>query len=436
MKASILIFLISIFLLKANAQNTNQYIITSDIKNFWTAYDKIKETGDSTLHTGYINDLFIKQGTDGLKLIMKARGYTAKSYLDAIYHYPLFWRSIRANTLRANEFADSIAIEVDKLARIYKKLKPAHIYFTIGALRTNGTTLDGNVLIGSELALADTHTISSEFPNALSHLKTFFNSNPIGGTVFLNVHEYVHTQQKSSIGYNLLSQCIIEGAAEFVAVMATGKPSVTPAIYFGTQHFEKVRSVFARQMFFEDTGFWLYSNANNEFNMRDLGYYVGYEICKKYYQNAKDKNLAISEMITLDNNNPSALYQFVDRSGYFEKPISKLYREYENDRPKVLGIKEFKNGSKKVDPNLMQVTIKFSAKMDKRYRNFELGPLGETNLLKIKAFTGFSDDGYSASFSVALKPSKQYQLVLGSGFRNENGIPLKPYLIEFTTANL
>ena len=98
------------------------------------------------------------------------------------------------------------------------------------------------------------------------------------------------------------------------------------------------------------------------------------------------------------------------------------------------GIKEFKNGSKKVDPNLMQVTIKFSAKMDKRYRNFELGPLGETNLLKIKAFTGFSDDGYSASFSVALKPNKQYQLVLGSGFRNENGIPLKPYLIEFTTA--
>jgi hypothetical protein len=435
LKPSTLLFLLSLFFLKANAQNTNQYVITSDIKNFWTAYDKIKETSDSTLHIGYINDLFIKQGTDGLKSIMKARGYTAKSYLDAIRHYPLFWHSVRANTLRANEFADSIAIEVDKLAKIYNKLKPAHIYFTVGALRTNGTTLDGNVLIGSELALADAQTVSSEFPKALSHLKTFFSSNPINGTVFLNVHEYVHTQQKSSIGYNLLSQCVIEGAAEFVAVTVTGKPSSTPAIEFGTQHFEKVRSVFARQMFFEDSGFWLYSNADNEFKMRDLGYYVGYEICRKYYQNAKDKNLAISEMITLDYNNPSALYQFVDRSGYFEKPVSKLNRAYEKDRPVVIGIKEFKNGSKKVDPNLTGITINFSAKMDKKYRNFELGPLGETHLLRIKEFKGFSDDGYSASFDVALKPNKQYQLLIGSGFRDENGIPLKSYLINFTTAN-
>jgi len=73
--------------------------------------------------------------------------------------------------------------------------------------------------------------------------------------------------------------------------------------------------------------------------------------------------------------------------------------------------------------------------MDKRFRNFELGPLGEANLLKIKAFKGFSDDGYSASFDVVLKPKNKYQLVIGSGFRNENGIPLKPYLIEFTTAD-
>ncbi|WP_412469185.1 DUF2268 domain-containing putative Zn-dependent protease [Pedobacter sp. KLB.chiD] len=421
--------------MKTNAQDLQQRIITSDIKNFWTAYDKIKETSDSTLHTGYLNDLFINKGTNGLKSIMKARGYTAKSYLDAIRHYPLFWRSIRDNTLRADEFADSIATEIDKLGKIYNKLKPAHIYFTVGALRTNGTTLDGNVLIGSELALADENTVSAEFPKALSHLKTFFNSNPINNTVFLNVHEYVHTQQKSSIGYNLLSQCVIEGVAEFVAVRVTGKPSSAPAIHFGTQHSENIKSVFAKQMFFNDTGFWLYSNAENEFKMRDLGYYVGYEICKKYYQNSKDKKRAIRKMITLDYNNPTALYPFVDRSGYFEKPVSKFYREYDKDRPRVVEIKEFKNGSKKVDPNLSQMTIKFSAKMDKRYRNFELGPLGESRVLKIKEFTGFSEDGYSASFNVNLKPNTRYQLLVGNGFRNENGMPLKSYLIEFTTAD-
>ena len=69
-----------------------------------------------------------------------------------------------------------------------------------------------------------------------------------------------------------------------------------------------------------------------------------------------------------------------------EKPVSKFYRQYDKSRPTVTGIKEFKNGSKKVDSGLSQITIKFADKMDKRYRNFELGPLGETHILKIKEF--------------------------------------------------
>jgi hypothetical protein len=32
-----------------------------------------------------------------------------------------------------------------------------------------------------------------------------------------------------------------------------------------------------------------------------------------------------------------------------------------------------------------------------------------------------------------LEPSKKYQIAVGAGFRNKNGIPLIPYLIEFKT---
>lgn len=72
--------------------------------------------------------------------------------------------------------------------------------------------------------------------------------------------------------------------------------------------------------------------------------------------------------------------------------------------------------------------------MDTRYRNFELGPLGEKNLLKIKNVRGFSGDGKRFTFQVELKPASHYQLMVGDGFRDMNGIQLKPYLLDFYTA--
>ncbi|MCZ4244287.1 DUF2268 domain-containing putative Zn-dependent protease [Pedobacter punctiformis] len=416
-------------------QDTGQNFVTSDIDNFWTAYDKIRSTNDSTLQYQYLNKLFIEKGSPGLKAIMEAREYTSKSYVDAINHYPLFWNSIRTNTLKAKGFAGEIELEVNKIKNIYLGLKPAKIYFTVGALMTNGTTLDGKVLIGSELALTDKNTNTSEFPKNISHLRRFFDTEPIKGVVFLNIHEYVHTQQKTTIGNTLLAQSVLEGAAEFVAVTATGKQSETPAIAYGKQHFDRVREVFSKQMFNLFTGFWLYSSAENEFKNRDLGYYVGYDICEKYYQNAKDKKQAIKEIIELDYNNNAELYKFADKSGYFALPLKKLKKQFDNSRPTVLGISQFKNQDKTVDPAITQLTIQFSAKMDKRFRNFKLGPLGETNVLLIKKFVGFSEDGKSVTFEIELKPNQHYQLIVDDKFRDESGVSLKPYLIDIVTAN-
>lgn len=417
------------------AQESRQYVVTSDIENFWTAYDKIKTTKDSALQYAYLNTLFIDKGTPGLKAIMEARGYTPQSYIDAINSYPSFWNSIRANTMRAGEFADEIALEVNKVKSIYPDLKPAKIYFTIGALMTNGTTLNGQVLIGSELALADKSTNTSEFPERLRHLSAFFDTDPIKEVVFLNVHEYIHTQEKTTIGSNLLAQSLLEGVAEFVAVTATEKQSPTPAITYGKQHSGRVREVFSKQMFNSFTGFWLYSNAESEFGTRDLGYYVGYAICESYFQKAGDKKQAIREMIELDYNDETAVRKFVDRSGYFGNSVKKLRKQFDKGRPAVLKIRQFRNGSKDVDPAITQLTIEFSEKMDRRYRNFEFGPLGEGNALRIKKFIGFSEDGRSATFEISLEPNRRYQLLVGERFRNESGVSLKPLLIDFTTGN-
>jgi uncharacterized protein YkvS len=416
----------------------NQNLITYDIDNFWDAYDKITATNDSVAQYNYLNKLFIEKGSPGLKAIMEVRQYTDKSYIDAIKSYPLFWKSIRGNTLKAKEFAEKIQNDIDKLKKIYPDLKSSKIYFTIGALRTGGTTLNGMVLIGSEIAMADENTVTTEFSSDFSHLAPYFKTNPINSLAFGNTHEYVHTQQKTTIGDNLLAQSVLEGVAEFVAVLGTGKQSTTPSIEYGRKNNKQLSEKFAVQMFNSFTGFWLYSNSKNEFsNVRDLGYYMGYAICEKYYNNAKDKNKAIKQMIELDYNNEQDLEKFVDQSKYFNKSIKKLKAEFEKTRPTVVKILELKNGDTNVKSNVKEITIVFSKPLNENYRSFDLGPLGETNLLHLTKFVGFSEDKKSVTFEIELKPNQQYQIVVGSGFRSKEAYPisLKPYLIDFRTSN-
>lgn len=391
-------------------------VITADVHNFWAAYDKIITTKNNAAQLEYLNKLFIEKGTPGLKGIMKARRYSPQEYVDAINKRPEFWESIRKNTLRAGEFADEFEIGIGKLRKIYPDLKPANIYFTVGVFRSGGTTIGNNILIGSEIVFADDKIMSR--------------------LAFTNVHEYVHTQQKNTQMDNLLGQSVMEGVAEFLTVKALETPSSAPAIEFGKNSEPKISMTFANVMFNPFYGFWLYSDAKNEFNTRDLGYYVGYAIAAKYYERAKDKKLAVKEMIELDYNNPALLAKYVDKSGYFPKSVKKYAKQFEKARPKVTGIKPFKNGNKNVSPKTALLTVEFSTEMDKNYRNFQFGPLGKENSIRLKNFIGFSEDGKSISFEIEpLQPNKRYQLTIGGGFRSINGLPLKPHLIELTTAS-
>lgn len=415
---------IVVILSSCQTQKQSSKIITSDIKNFWDAYDNITSTQDSILQYKYLDSLYLKKGTDGLKAIQQARNYTPQDYISAINNYPKFWSSMREKTLKADQYSSELEKGIKNLKEIYPNIKPAKIYFTIGALRTNGTTLDSLVLIGSELALADKKTTTNEFPENLSHLRSYFDSEPSENIVFLNIHEYVHTQQKTTIGNSLLAQTVLEGVAEFVAEKALETKSPNPQIEFGRKNDAKIKAKFELEMFSPNLYNWIWNSSDNEFGMRDLAYYVGYKICENYYNISTNIQQAIKEMIELDYNNESELIKFVEKSAYFDKPLNTYKETFEKSRPKV----------ESIETDIDVLTIHFSQKMDTRFRNFQLGPLGEENVIRIKDFQGFSEDGKSVSFGIEkLEPSKKYQIVVGSGFRNTEGIPLIPYLIEFET---
>lgn len=419
-----------------NGQQLSQNVITSDITNFWKAYDKITSTQDSVLQLKYLDSIYFQNGTLGLEGIRQARNYTPQDYISSINNYPKFWNSIRENTLEANKISSELEDGIAQLKELYSELKPAKIYFTIGSFRTGGTTIDSLVLIGSEISMADSTTETSELPENLSHLKSHFKTNPKNHLVFLNVHEYVHTQQNPRV-FNVLSLVIYEGVAEFVAAKALGISSPNPQISFGKGKADRIREVFEKEMFYRSNLYkWLDGNAPNEFGMRDLGYYVGYQICENYYNQAKNKTEAIKTMIELDYSNEAEIEDFVKKADYFSATLEEIHEIFENKRPTVVRIKQFKNNSQNVSSKIKEITIEFSEPLNEQNTSVDFGALGQDAFPKGTLNGRFwGQDRKSWTIPVDLEINKKYQVLISNNFRTEDDIPLKPYLIEFKTGN-
>ena len=290
---------------------------SSDIDRFWTAYDRIVATPDDAERERILDQVFLTPGTPGLKAFMQAKGYDAACYLDAIKRYPKFWTSVRAGTLALKQRGEEFAPGIARFRALYPALRPAEIYFTIGCLRSSGTTLDDKVLIGAELAGGDARTDVSELPERMSRsLATYFRSEPGKQLVLLNVHEYVHTQQKGP-GPHLLAQAMYEGAADFVAERITGQVPAMPYMAYGPSNEATLKRDFQARMHDSDWSGWLYNGPGNAYGVGDLGYYMGYAIMRDYYQRTPDKSRALAEIIELDYRDGAAVEAFLARSGFY-----------------------------------------------------------------------------------------------------------------------
>lgn len=414
----------------SSAQN-NQKVFTSDIDNFWIAYDSIQTTKDSLRQIAFIQNLYIDKGTKGLKAFMAVRNYTAVLWVQLIRLYPKFWSSIRPNTLTAKSYAPEIEKSIKKFKELYPDLKEAKMYFTVGGLRSGGTTMNDMVLIGSEIATGNASTDVSEFPN--KWLESVFKNQQADNIVPLNIHEYVHTQQKGN-PHNLLGQAIKEGACDFITELVIGKLLQTNYIVYGREHEAELKDNFKLEMFTDSYSHWLY-NGSNAKTVADLGYFMGYTICKSYYHNATDKKKAIKEIIELNYADSTAVGIFLKGSNYYTETLNKaeLLKSFEAKIPYVVRLEPFANGDSLVDASIKELKIVFSSSMDKEGYSINNGQRGR-DYSPIVGVIGFSDDGASFTLKIDMKPGHEYEFIItDKSFRSKEGYSLKPYEVKFKT---
>jgi hypothetical protein len=422
-----LMMLVSV--LTSLAQNKDQKVFTSDVDNFWIAYDSVRATRDSTRQLHFINTLYIDKGTNGLKAFMKARDYTAGLWVTLINRYPRFWNSVRPNTLAVKSKAGAIERSIKKLKELYPGLREAKLYFTIGGLRSGGTTTDDMVLIGTEIATGNAKTDASEFPN--KWLGDVFKVQPEDNIIPLSIHEYVHTQQTGNPQY-LLGHALKEGSCDFIAELVIDGPLQNNYIQYGRAHEHELKEKFKDEMFSAALGNWLYNGANAK-TVADLGYFMGYAVCKSYYTRAVDKKQAIKDIITLDYSNDDAVDDFLLRSRYYDGALNKaaIIKAYEGKRPYVIKIEPL-TGDSLIEAGTKELKIIFSVPMSKGY-SINFGKRGK-EYSPITGVAGFSDDMTSFTIKIDVKAGHEYEfLITDKSFRSAEGYPLKPYEVRFKT---
>ncbi|GAB3545704.1 gliding motility protein GldB-related protein [Spirosoma fluminis] len=301
-------------------QRPNSYaqirLHTEDLPRFFEAFDSVMTTSDTSRQSAFIQKLYVDKASKGLKEFMELRGGSTPTWRMFMATNKSQLVQKRPHILSALNQEAEILKKVALFKRYYPNFREGDIYFCVGINNSGGTIRDNTVYIGTEIgASADpnwaSYLVLHEFTHTQQYEQRSFNkiiSNP----QLLNEYEKTHT--------HLLGKCISEGMADFVAELVLGQrlAQLHPEGYiaFGLQHELRVWEEFKKDMNQTTNTGWLYGERQIDGKpMRDLGYFVGYQICKSYYEKAKDKPEALQYMIELNLTDDTAK-NFLVASGY------------------------------------------------------------------------------------------------------------------------
>jgi Predicted Zn-dependent protease (DUF2268) len=274
----------------SQAQNTDPrktQIVTADLDNFWLAFEKAKPGFDPSVFQTY----YIDKGSRGVNDFMKGRIQSAENLAKVVGTHVDYYSSIKVNTDSISGMKDEIISSLEKLKALYPPAIFPPVYFVIGALNSGGTSSNRGLIIGAEM-----YGLTSATPNHELNdwLKTVIQ--PVNRVPHIVAHELIHFQQKYD-GGNLLSACIKEGAADFMAELISGKHINQHVHDFANPREKELWLEFKGRMHQSDYTGWLYSSAEGRPN--DLGYWMGYQITKAYYEEMTDKKKAIKDIMTI-----------------------------------------------------------------------------------------------------------------------------------------
>jgi hypothetical protein len=269
-------------------------LITSDITNFWDAYDRAQK--DTANRYGIYKKYYIDKGTVGLQDYFATKVYSIKNFVRGHDAKPKFYAAIRKNTLKVNEQKKQMQASFVKFKEYYPQAQFPDVYFVVGNFTSGGTSSSNGLLLG-----IDQECRTPDIPTGELNLWSKNNFSDLNLLPHIVAHELIHFQQdKLPRDTTLLRDVLVEGMADFLGELISGNSANLRLIQFAKGKEKTIWADFKKEIYLKRGYNWI-ANGNQETpdHPADLGYWVGYMICKAYYNNAADKKQAVHDILNI-----------------------------------------------------------------------------------------------------------------------------------------
>ena len=273
--------------------------VTSDIENFWRAYDLAAKETDKAQRAALFQVGYLDKGSPGLKDFLRLRIKSAESLVGAIDLMPKYYASIRPQTLRVRRMEGRMRSAFRKFKSIYPEAVFPDVYFLIGVTSSGGTTGPSGLLIGTEMYGRTAKGPTDELSGWLRVVLSTVENVPA-----IVAHESCHYNQRyntSADHRHLLGKALQEGACDTIGELISGRNINEHLKVYGRAHDAEIWRDFEADMYKPDYSNWIYNANTSKDRPADLGYYVGYLITLSYYRNAKDKRRAVHDILNIQD---------------------------------------------------------------------------------------------------------------------------------------
>jgi len=288
-------------------------LVTTDITNFWKAYDMVQK--DPANQLSIYRQYYIDRGSPGLQDYFAMKVGDMRSFVRGHDSKKKFYPAIRNNTLQVEKLKPQMIAGFIKFKELYPAARFSNVTFVIGNWTSGGTASGNGMLIG-----IDQMSNSNDIPIDELNLWERNNFQPLENLPHIIAHELIHFNQ-DGLGHDttLLSAALREGMADFFAELISGKTSNERLLTWAKGKEKQVWNDFKKEMWLNRSKNWI-ANATQETadHPADIGYWVGYIICKAYYENAPDKKQAVWDILNIKD-----YRAFYEKSGVEEVIMAK-----------------------------------------------------------------------------------------------------------------
>jgi predicted Zn-dependent protease DUF2268 len=281
----------------SRASPADVQLITSDIGRFWLAYDRARRAPDRLRRIAIFTSDYVERGTPGLIDYYVSKIGSVEKLSDFVDRHPRYYDAVREATSRVAAMDPEIREALGRFQALYPPATFSDVYFVIGRLSSGGTASSHGLLIGTEMYGTDASTPRDELTIGLRRVV----STPVE-LPHIILHELMHFMQSPAVDQTLLTAAIREGGAEFLADLALPRTADNVPFYrtWGQAHAAEIWSEFQSEMSDTDVSRWIGGNLNATAERpADLGYFIGYEISKRYFAAASNKQVAIRDLLEI-----------------------------------------------------------------------------------------------------------------------------------------